>query len=137
MKDYTTEYQVNVPQGNLEEVAKLQKYADMLGYPHEGRQYGYNDMHGNTYVWSEDANYSIFISDFHGGEIEFCYSDYNDGEELLMTEAEIISAVAKQKNLLTEDFTGATTHEMIETYFNDWQMKKDLVAEYEAEEEMN
>jgi hypothetical protein len=125
MKDYNKEYQVNVPQGNLEEVAKLQKYADKIGYPYEGRQYGYNDMHGNTYIWSEWANYSILISDFHGGEIEFCYSDYNDGEELIKDEEEMHEAI------------GTITHEKLETYFNDWQMKKDLVAEYEAEEEMN
>ena len=123
MKDYNKEYQVNVPQGNLEEVAKLQKYADKIGYPYDDRQYGYNDTHGNTYVWSEWANYSIFISDFHGGEIEFCYTDYNDGEELEVGEEIMQEAVV--------------THDRLEHYFKDWQMRKDLVAEYEAEEEMN
>jgi hypothetical protein len=123
MKDYNKEYQVNVPQSNLEEVAKLQKYADKIGYPYEGRQYGYNDTHGNTYVWNEDANYSIFISDFHGGEIEFCYTDSNDGEELHVGEEIMQEAVV--------------THDRLEHYFNDWQMRKDLVAEYESEEEMN
>jgi len=122
MKDYTTEYQINVPQGNLEEVAKLVKYADMVGYPYEGRQYGYNDTHGNTYIWSEWANYSIFISDFHGGEIEFCYTDYNDGEELLTDETEMLEAV------------GTITHEKLEKHFNDWQTAKDTAGAEEEQE---
>jgi hypothetical protein len=110
MKDYTTEYQINVPQSNLEEVGKLQRYADKIGFPYEGRQYGYNDMHGNTYVWSEWANYSIFISDFHGGQIEFCFTDFTgDNEELIKDEEEMLEIV------------GTITHEKLEKFSNEWQ----------------
>lgn len=45
-------------------------------------QVGYNAMYGNTYIWSENEQYSLLISDFEPSKIQACYSCPYDGEEI-------------------------------------------------------
>ena len=43
-------------------------------------QIGYNVTHGNTFIWCEDEQYSLFISDYDD-KIQACYTCFYDGEE--------------------------------------------------------
>jgi len=53
---------------------------DLSGYG----SIGYNTIHGNTYIWSENEQYSLFISDFNEPKIQACWSNAENGEEIFI-----------------------------------------------------
>jgi hypothetical protein len=71
--------------------------ASTYGIDSDQLQCGVNQSSGNTWIWSEDWNYSLFIRISGNDTIEVCYSDLNNGEEyffkapnnILSLEAEI------------------------------------------------
>lgn len=65
-------------------VGRLLAKAGELDFPIDTAmtQVGYNTTYGNTYLWCEDVQYSIFISDFDS-KIEACYSCPYDSEETI------------------------------------------------------
>lgn len=67
-------------------VGRLLVKAEKLGWfnAHSNcmTQIGYNTAYGNTYIWCEDEQYSLFISDFDS-TIKACYSCPYDGEETI------------------------------------------------------
>lgn len=66
----------------LVNVGRLIAKAGELDFPIDTAmtQVGYNTTYGNTYLWCEDVQYTIFISDFDN-KIKACYSCPYDGEE--------------------------------------------------------
>lgn len=61
---------------------KLLVKAGQLGMNCDGYgQIGYNTYSGNTYLWLEDHQFTLFISDFDN-TIKACYSCPYDGEEI-------------------------------------------------------
>ncbi|HCH9129628.1 TPA: hypothetical protein PNT39_004547 [Salmonella enterica] len=68
----------------LVNVGRLIAKAGELDFPIDNAMthVGYNTVYGNTYLWCEDVQYSIFISDFDS-KIKACYSCPYDGEETI------------------------------------------------------
>lgn len=78
--NFNTEYMSDL---QLKNAAKLILKAYDLGITLDNATYiGYNTTYGNTYLWSEWVNYSIFISDFDS-TIKALYSCHYDGEETI------------------------------------------------------
>lgn len=75
-----TEYMSNK---QLKNVGRLITKAGELDFPLDIAmvQIGYNTMSGNTYLWCEDVQYTLFISDFDS-RIKALYSCPYDGEEV-------------------------------------------------------
>ena len=67
----------------LKNVGRLITKAGELDFPLDNAmvQIGYNSMSGNTYLWCEDVQYTLFISDFDS-RIKALYSCPYDGEEV-------------------------------------------------------
>lgn len=63
-------------------VGRLIAKAGELDFPIDSAmtQIGYNTIYGNTYLWCEDIQYTLFISDFDS-RIKASYSCPIDGEE--------------------------------------------------------
>lgn len=63
-------------------VGRLIAKAGELDFPIDSAmtQIGYNTACGNTYLWCEDVQYTLFISDFDS-RIKALYSCHYDGEE--------------------------------------------------------
>ena len=53
---------------------------DLTGYG----SIGYNTIHGNTYIWSENEPYSLFISYFNEPKIQACWSNPENGNEIFI-----------------------------------------------------
>ena len=75
----------NMSAKQIANVGRLLIKAEKLGWFDHGHygpviQVGYNNTYGNTYIWSEDHQYSIFITDFDS-TIKALYSCPYDGEE--------------------------------------------------------
>ena len=72
----------NMSRKQLINVGRLIAKAGDLDFPIDNAttQIGYNTMYGNTYLWCEDVQYTIFISDFDS-KIKALYSCPYDGEE--------------------------------------------------------
>ena len=72
----------NMSRKQLINVGRLIAKAGELDFPIDNAmtQIGYNTMYGNTYLWCEDVQYTIFISDFDS-RIKALYSCPYDGEE--------------------------------------------------------
>lgn len=66
----------------LQNVGRLIIKAGVLDFPIDTvmTQIGYNTVYGNTYLWCEDIQYTLFISDFDN-RIKASYSCPYDGEE--------------------------------------------------------
>lgn len=66
----------------LKNVGRLIVKAGELDFPIDNSmvQIGYNLAYGNTYLWCEDVQYTLFISDFDN-RIKALYSCPYDGEE--------------------------------------------------------
>ena len=66
----------------LKNVGRLIVKAGELDFPIDSSmvQIGYNTTFGNTYLWCEDVQYTLFISDFDS-RIKASYSCPYDGEE--------------------------------------------------------
>ena len=64
-------------------VGRLIAKAGELDFPIDSAmtQIGYNTTYGNTYLWCEDIQYTLFISDFDS-RIKALYSCPYDGEEV-------------------------------------------------------
>lgn len=55
--------------------------ASKLGMEIDGHGFlDYNNVYGNTYLWLEDYQFTLFISDYDN-TIKACYSCHYDGEE--------------------------------------------------------
>ena len=67
----------------LKNVGRLIIKAGELDFPIDSAmtQIGYNTTYGNTYLWCEDMQYTLFISDFDS-RIKASYSCPYDGEEV-------------------------------------------------------
>ena len=64
-------------------VGRLIAKAGELEFPIDSdmTQVGYNNVHGNTYLWCEGVQYTLFISD-SDSRIKALYSCPYDGEEV-------------------------------------------------------
>ena len=67
----------------LKNVGRLIIKAGELDFPIDSAmtQIGYNTTYGNTYLWCEDIQYTLFISDFDS-RIKASYNFPYDGEEV-------------------------------------------------------
>lgn len=67
----------------LKNVGRLITKAGELDFPIDSAmtQIGYNATYGNTFLWCEDIQYTLFISDFDS-RIKALYSCPYDGEEV-------------------------------------------------------
>ena len=74
---------VNMSRNQLLNVGRLIVKAGELNFPIDSAmtQVGYNTTFGNTYLWCEDVQYTLFISDFDS-RIKALYSCPYDGEEV-------------------------------------------------------
>lgn len=72
----------NMSRNQLLNVGRLIAKAGELDFPIDSAktQVGYNATFGNTYLWCEDVQYTLFISDFDS-RIKALYSCPYDGEE--------------------------------------------------------
>lgn len=72
----------NMSRKQLLNVGRLIAKAGELNFPIDNAmtQVGYNATYGNTYLWCEDVQYTLFISDFDS-RIKALYSCPYDGEE--------------------------------------------------------
>ena len=72
----------NMSRKQLLNVGRLIAKAGELEFPIDSdmTQVGYNNVYGNTYLWCEGVQYTLFISDF-GSRIKVLYSCPYDGEE--------------------------------------------------------
>ena len=73
----------NMSRKQLLNVGRLIAKAGELEFPIDSdmTQVGYNNAYGNTYLWCEGVQYTLFISDFDG-RIKAMYSCPYDGEEV-------------------------------------------------------
>jgi hypothetical protein len=72
----------NMSQKQLINVGRLLVKAGQLDWNIDGAmtQIGYNTIHGNTFIWCEDEQYSLFINDYDS-TIKALYTCFYDGEE--------------------------------------------------------
>ena len=72
----------NMSRKQLLNVGRLIAKAGELEFPIDSdmTQVGYNNVYGNTYLWCEGVQYTLFISDFDS-RIKVLYSCPYDGEE--------------------------------------------------------
>ena len=73
----------NMSRKQLLNVGRLIAKAGELEFPIDSNmtQVGYNNVYGNTYLWCEGVQYTLFISDFDS-RIKALYSCPYDGEEV-------------------------------------------------------
>lgn len=73
----------NMSRKQLLNVGRLIVKAGELDFPIDSAmtQVGYNNIYGNTFLWCEDVQYTLFISDFDS-RIKALYSCPYDGEEV-------------------------------------------------------
>lgn len=73
----------NMSRNQLLNVGRLIAKAGELDFPIDSAmtQVGYNATFGNTYLWCEDVQYTLFISDFDS-RIKVLYSCPYDGQEI-------------------------------------------------------
>ena len=62
-------------------VGRLLVKIDKLGWDLDDLYIGYNNVFGNTYIYSENEQYSVFISDYDS-TIKALYTCFEDGEEV-------------------------------------------------------
>jgi hypothetical protein len=117
-------YEIKVPINLLGLVGKLNEYGNKIGYSSNYRYFGYNDNSGNVYMYDEMEQFSLFISEFDDeNEIKFVGTDYNDGEELILDEQEILDILKYQV------IDGCT--DKINGIFDKWVNKRNKEREQE------
>lgn len=82
MSNFTIDTQF-MSRKQLLNVGRLIVKAGEFGFPIDKAttQIGYNNVYGNTYLWCEDMQYDLFISDFDS-RIKALYTCHYDGEEV-------------------------------------------------------
>ena len=65
----------------LANVGRLLIKVGKLGWDLDDLYIGYNNVFGNTYIYSENEQYSVFISDYDS-TIKALYTCFEDGEEV-------------------------------------------------------
>ena len=65
----------------LANVGRLLIKVDKLGWDLDSLHIGYNNVFGNTYIYSENEQYSVFINDYDS-TIKALYTCFIDGEEV-------------------------------------------------------
>lgn len=76
------DFKLDLSQDNQQKgLASLMKESVRLGFKIGGYgEIAYNERSGYTYIWCEDYNFSLCISDF-SEQVEVLYSDPENGEE--------------------------------------------------------
>jgi hypothetical protein len=116
-------YEIKVPMNLLGLVGKLNEYGDKIGYSNDYRYFGYNDNSGNVYMYSEHEQFTLFISEFDKDEINFVGTDFEDGEELILDEPQILDILKYQV------IDGST--DKINGIFDKWVNKRNKEREQE------
>ena len=98
----------NMSSKQFTNLGRLLVKAENLGWFDHGRytpmiKVSYNNAYGNTFIWSEDYSYSLFIND-SDNTIKALYSCPYDGEETFInaSTAEKLEAWSNRQSVKTE-----------------------------------